>query len=327
MDNTVELLQHQVEGIQWMLEMEDSPHQGGIIGDEMGMGKTRMVLQVVRLTGAEARRTLVVVPKAVLHQWSDEARRVGLLVSVFYAPNTRRSPRGNLVLTTYETVARHIGVMETVVWDRLILDEAHRIRSEKSLTFRAIFRLQALRRWSVSGTLLQNRVSDLIPQIRFLRLYPHCVYRCSICRTCESDEKRGAECHLCGCPNREHSLVFTSDILSKLIPGSPQLETAKQDLDQLVGRIMLRRTKDLIGMAPPVEHSISVTLSEAELTVYEELEAWFVVPDSGFMACRAFAQILRLRQLCSSAGHGTLCTFCLQPFQVHEQVLSCTVRN
>ena len=57
---------YQVEGVRWMLERE--PRGGGILADEMGLGKTFQMMGVI---AADPKKTLVVVPPALLDQWRD----------------------------------------------------------------------------------------------------------------------------------------------------------------------------------------------------------------------------------------------------------------
>ena len=53
---------------------------------------------------------------------------------------------------------------------RVILDEAHAVKSHASLTARAVFALEAERRWAVTGTPVQNAVGELFSLLHFLRL-------------------------------------------------------------------------------------------------------------------------------------------------------------
>ena len=65
-----------------------------------------------------------------------------------------------------------------VSWFRVILDEAHMIKDRSTSTAKAVFNLNSLNKWCLSGTPLQNRVGELYSLVRFLRVDPHAFYYC-----------------------------------------------------------------------------------------------------------------------------------------------------
>ena len=69
-------------------------------------------------------------------------------------------------------------VLHTMCWWRVVLDEAHMIKSRSSQTAAAAFSLTSIHRWCLSGTPLQNRVGELYSLIRFLRIDPMAHYFC-----------------------------------------------------------------------------------------------------------------------------------------------------
>lgn len=88
----------------------------------------------------------------------------------------------DLVITTYGSVSSEVGArskgkrgphpLEEIGWFRIVLDEAHIIREQSTLQFKAICRLPANRRWAVTGTPVQNKLEDLAALLAFLRLKP-----------------------------------------------------------------------------------------------------------------------------------------------------------
>jgi hypothetical protein len=71
-----------------------------------------------------------------------------------------------------------MSVLHSLCWFRIILDEAHVIKSRSSQTANASFSLIGIHRWCLSGTPLQNRVGELYSLIRFLRVDPMAHYFC-----------------------------------------------------------------------------------------------------------------------------------------------------
>jgi hypothetical protein len=69
-------------------------------------------------------------------------------------------------------------------WFRIILDEAHYIKTRSTSTAKAVFALTSLNKWCLSGTPLQNRVGELYSLVRFLRMDPHAFYFCRYARVC-----------------------------------------------------------------------------------------------------------------------------------------------
>jgi len=188
------LFPHQLEAVQWMQRTEQRPRlvaeqpHGGILAHAMGLGKTRTMLSLMAAQGLHS--TIVVCPKSVLHQWRDEAMKVLHLQFhdiVLYHGTTRLAalaqsdPHHRLVLTTFDIVrldCKQSGSATSTLhhhhWDRIILDEAHRICEQSSKTAKAIRSLKAKNRWCVTGTPFKNGVTDLVALSKFLMVPPYC---------------------------------------------------------------------------------------------------------------------------------------------------------
>lgn len=71
---TRSLKHFQLEGLNWMMEQEKTSYRGGLLGDEMGMGKTIQAVSLIMSDFPQPNPTLVVVPPVALMQWESEIK-------------------------------------------------------------------------------------------------------------------------------------------------------------------------------------------------------------------------------------------------------------
>ena len=230
---------YQREGVEFCLRRESAASTttttgggggitGGIIADEMGLGKTMMMMGLILANLAAFKRTLIVVPVALVAQWVAQIKRTiidtgvksDLVVFVFHGASAKRrvvcerseQQRGgddesapvwchrppknasgraiDIVITTYGCVAMEepaapttkvastttkkkaaataaavapVLSLLTFRANRVIFDEAHHLRNKKSRVFKGAMRLVVGRPsvWCVTGTPIQNKISDL----------------------------------------------------------------------------------------------------------------------------------------------------------------------
>ncbi|CAI9105535.1 OLC1v1004474C1 [Oldenlandia corymbosa var. corymbosa] len=131
---------------------------------------------------------LIVCPMTLIGQWKAEieahAQPGSLSVYVHYGQSRSRDAivlgQSDVVLTTYGVLASEFstenaetnGGLFSVRWFRVVLDEAHTIKSSKSQISSAATALVADRRWCLTGTPIQNNLEDLYSLLRFLRVEP-----------------------------------------------------------------------------------------------------------------------------------------------------------
>nr|GMD84570.1 protein RST1 isoform X1 [Ipomoea batatas] len=125
---------------------------------------------------------------ALLGQWMDEleahSKPDSISVFVHYGGDISNDPRviaePDVVLTTYGLLTAAYkadggsSIFHKVDWHRIVLDEAHTIKSWRTMSARAAFTLSVHCRWSLTGTPLQNNVQDLYSLMCFLHVEPWC---------------------------------------------------------------------------------------------------------------------------------------------------------
>ena len=215
---------YQREGVEFCLRRESAASAatgitGGIIADEMGLGKTMMMMGLILANLAAFKRTLIVVPVALVAQWVAQIKRTiidtgvksDLVVFVFHGATAKRRvvleqpskqngggdecpvwchrpPKNtavraiDIVITTYGCVAMEEPAAPTVPAatvpvvlslltfraNRVIFDEAHHLRNKASRVFKGAMRVVGVAGathrpsvWCVTGTPIQNKISDL----------------------------------------------------------------------------------------------------------------------------------------------------------------------
>lgn len=157
------LFAHQESGVNWLVKREYGKlPRGGFLCDEMGLGKTIQLIET--MVRNPLKRTLVVVPKSIVTQWSQELDRRNMSVHIYDGPNRKHSDTKPIVLAPYSVIADLVGTS----WDRIILDEGHEIRNPKSKVFKTLCSIKADVRWVVSGTPVFNSMRDFVTLCQFV---------------------------------------------------------------------------------------------------------------------------------------------------------------
>ncbi|KAJ7163829.1 SNF2 family N-terminal domain-containing protein [Mycena crocata] len=247
------LLPFQRESLFWMKKQEAGIWNGGMLADEMGMGKT---IQIIALFVSDnVKPNLVVAPTVAIMQWKNEiaAHTDGLelekydVVLTTYAVLESSFRKQELGFKRKGLLIKEKSPLHRAHWNRIILDEAHNIKERSTNTAKAAFQLQAKARWCLSGTPLQNRVGELYSLVRFLGGDPFSFYFCKKC-DCKSLHWRFTDkrtCDDCGHSPMQHTCFWNNEILTPIqkngMVGPGQLAFKK--LKILLDRMMLRRTK------------------------------------------------------------------------------------
>jgi SNF2 family DNA or RNA helicase len=176
--------QHQLEGIGWMVKKECGTEErgtvrGGILADDMGMGKTLQVLGTMVLNPVF---TLIVVPTALMDQWAEIFRTYLGHIPLVYHGHTKRTISEDdfmaapVVITSYGTIVSNAqtkrpNLLFSREWGRVVFDEAHRLRNRSTAVYHGARSIKTDHMWLVTGTIVQNSVGDLRALLQLLGVY------------------------------------------------------------------------------------------------------------------------------------------------------------
>jgi superfamily II DNA or RNA helicase len=197
-----DLRDYQQKGFTWMLNLYANEF-GGCLADDMGLGKTLQTLVLLqqvlkneneRIYGpassvferqltifngpAAARRkakpALVVVPTSLVHNWINEVTRFAPgLRAASYTGQNRKDFRTyydacDLIITTYGLIRNDLEQIRIYDFLYIILDESQLIKNPHSKTYKAVISLTAAHRLVLTGTPIENSLTDLWAQMNFL---------------------------------------------------------------------------------------------------------------------------------------------------------------
>ncbi|MCJ1388555.1 hypothetical protein MMC18_001402 [Xylographa bjoerkii] len=283
-----------------------------------------IALMVMKRSSDPLRKTtLIIAPVALLRQWESEIAiklkpdpQHRLTTYMHHGSKGTRVPwetlkRYDVVLTTYGTIAAEYGrkliidiqkrqnpnwrpisqsdrlplLGDECKWYRVILDEAQSIKNKATKSAKAVYALQALTRFAMSGTPMMNNVGELFSLIHFLRIKPYCV-----------QEK------------------FNNDFKRPLASSSTTAkEGAMRKLQALLKAVLLRRTKKSLIDGKPIlslpertteiQHAV---FSPDEQSFYRDLEAQSQIRFNKYLQqgtvgrnySNVLVLLLRLRQAC-----------------------------
>lgn len=173
---------YQLRGLSW-LAFHDRLGFGACLADDMGLGKTIQLLSLLlherenRTVEMHRSPTLLICPMSVVGNWFREASRFTPTLRVMIHHGSGRLSRHSfmrvfenydLIITTYHLVNRDQDIFHDIQWHRVALDEAQNIKNPSAQQSLAIHRLDAQKRISLTGTPVENKLSELWSILEFL---------------------------------------------------------------------------------------------------------------------------------------------------------------
>ncbi|XP_021273747.1 switch 2 isoform X4 [Herrania umbratica] len=178
------LLGHQREGVKFLYMLYKSNH-GGVLGDDMGLGKTIQTIAFLAAVYGKDEEygdsrilmenqvgkkgpILIICPTSVIHNWECEfSRWATFSVSVYHGSSRElileklQANGVEVLVTSFDTFRIHGNVLLEIKWEIVIIDEAHRLKNEKSKLYMACLEIKTRRRIGLTGTIMQNKIMEL----------------------------------------------------------------------------------------------------------------------------------------------------------------------
>lgn len=291
-----ELRPYQERGLGWLVFL-GRLGLGACLADDMGLGKTAQLIATLLADPLEA-PTLVVAPVSLLGNWGRELQRFApqLPVLIHHGPGRFRGSaaafarqlaseggKGQpapVLLTTYGMVSRDLPLLAEMDFGRLVFDEAQQLKNPYTAQSKAAAALRGERRIALTGTPVENRLSELWALMQLLN------------------------------PGLLGSLRQFRDQFALPIERDHDAEVAAR-LQRLTAPFLLRRLKSDRGILPDlpgkIEQSEPCTLSAEQASLYqavvEELLAAAESSDGIERRGLVLAGLTRLKQVCNHPAH------------------------
>lgn len=171
----VDLRPYQKKGFNWLWFLYKYG-LNGILADDMGLGKTIQALVTLQKAKNEdgPMPTLIICPTSVVYNWERECKRFTPELSVMVLSgyerhhNLKKIHETDVIITSYALLRRDFKILRQFQFRYIILDESQHIKNIESQTAQASKQLNSLHRLALSGTPIENRLSELWSAFDFL---------------------------------------------------------------------------------------------------------------------------------------------------------------
>lgn len=271
--------EYQEEGISWIVSLTDFGFNCAL-WDDMGLGKTFQALAAVAIKVKERKAlrgtknhetSLVICPTTLVHNWLNEIKKFfkesdlkGIVFDdsqkVFNFSEMKKNilNKYDILIISYEKIRAHWETFQKHKFMFIILDEAHLIKNSKSLTTQAIKSLKGDKKLILTGTPLQNRVTELWSIFDFLMpgfLEDEIVF------------------------NKKYTKYLSANIskISRKEKETEQFLVSIQNLRERIAPFILRRTKENVmkELPPKIIQDYNCSLTPCQTYLHEILEKLF----------------------------------------------------
>ncbi|KAI9009594.1 SNF2 family N-terminal domain-containing protein [Gaertneriomyces semiglobifer] len=290
------LFPHQLEGVKWMWSLHGSVDMGGILGDDMGMGKTCTTIAYLYglFVSGLVRHVLIVMPLGLLETWKTEFKSwfPDMRVRVFHGPAASIQKdldivleKGGVLLTTYDKVRLSVSKLADDInhhWDYIILDEGHTIKNQNSQKAKAIRQVHARHRLLLSGTPIQNNMEELWSLFDY------------VCNGNLLSSKRKFMTHFGNHIRKGEARDATPE-------DKEMANKVAEALRSLISPYFLRREKATLVSSPAIQGSKIVQDEERTLSVKTEFAIWVSLTQTQLRLYEAFLTNLNLHEILNAS--------------------------
>ena len=281
--SNLNLREYQTIGLRWLWWLYQNKLHG-LLADEMGLGKTHqaMALLVAIQQSIKNARFLIICPTTVIDHWEDKISLYADCLNAikFHGPKRSYQFSNNqssfTLLTSYGILLRDIKEIATRNWDAIILDEAHFVKNNGTATYKAACRLTGAIKICLSGTPMENNLTELKNIFDFL----------------------------------VPGYLGSDDYFRKnFITTSDQQPNSKIALLKLIHPFKMRRTKNLVlkDLPEKVEDIKHCSLSSEQIKLYREVLSLKAKPlieqlqddKAPVPYLHVFATLTLLKQICN----------------------------
>ncbi|KAH0259127.1 DNA repair protein rhp54, partial [Aureobasidium melanogenum] len=302
---TKHLREHQRAGVAFLYEcvmgMRPFVGEGAILADEMGLGKTLQTIALIWTLlkqnpiyedGPVIKKALIVCPVTLINNWRKEFKKwlgnekVGVMVAENNKTRLSDFTKGksyNILIIGYEKL-RNVQeeLQQGLGVDIVIADEGHRLKTANNKSAAAIKSLNTERRIILSGTPIQNDLSEFFTMVDFVNP--------GLLKTYSSFKKQ-----------------YETPILKSRTPGATAKDIEKgqacsEELASITGQFILRRTAEILSkyLPPKTEYVVYCRPTRVQKDVYEAVVSTGVLNQVLKSNEAAFQMINILKKLCNS---------------------------
>ncbi|XP_010971891.1 DNA excision repair protein ERCC-6-like [Camelus bactrianus] len=173
-----QLFEYQKEGVAFLYSLYRDGRRGGILADDMGLGKTVQIIAFLSgmFDASLVNHVLLIMPTSLISTWLREFVKwtPGMRVKTFHGPSkdertrnlSRIQQRNGVIITTYQMLINNWQQLSSsngreFVWDYVILDEAHKIKTSSTKSAICARAIPASNRILLTGTPIQNNLQEL----------------------------------------------------------------------------------------------------------------------------------------------------------------------
>lgn len=281
---------YQKEGFRWLHTLTKAGF-GGILADDMGLGKTVQIISLL-LDDTSGLPSLVVCPTSLVLNWENEIQKFAPTLSALAVTGNAATREQllttaesyNVIITSYDMLKRDILLYKNLRFRYHILDEAQYIKNQKTQNAKAVKAIVSEQRFALTGTPIENRLSELWSIFDFLM--PGFLY--------------------------SYNRFKSRFELPAVRDGD---DTVLKRLAAIVSPFLMRRLKaDVLAELPPkTEHVLVSQMGEEQQKLYTACAAQIKTRIGEELAAGTFEKsklsvltlLMRLRQLCCDPA---LCT-------------------